>query len=400
MYEPNLYAVNLACGYGSKKVFENISLQCCSGQMIAVLGPNGVGKSTLLKCLAGLLAPMGGVVYIDGRELHKMHSLELARKLSVVLTDRRVDGLLTVFEIVAMGRYPYTDALGNLKDEDVKAIWESLRLVGASDLAYRYFNELSDGEKQKVMLARALAQNPRVIILDEPTSFLDIRNKVEVLHILRRLTRKIGISVIFSTHDADMALKLCDLIVVMERGGNVRFYRSEELLGQNILKELYGVRECGYNDKLMIFEPIVVNSNKPLVHIVSGSTTGVPLFRVFVKNDVPFSVGVIHENDVDYYFATAVGAMVVSEKPYTQISHQKVQETLDLIKNVDFIIDSGFPVGEMNLANIDLLNKASSLGKKLISLRPEMEGRKLLHGNVTYCSSVSSLFEIMDITKK
>ncbi|MEM0489549.1 MAG: ABC transporter ATP-binding protein, partial [Candidatus Bathyarchaeia archaeon] len=388
-------AINLSCGYGSKKVFEKISIQCCSGQMIAVLGPNGVGKSTLLRCLAGLLAPMDGVVYIDGRELHKMRSLEIARKLSVVLTDRKVDELLTVFEIVAMGRYPYTDALGNLRDEDIKVVWESLRLVGASDLAHRYFNELSDGEKQKVMLARALAQNPRVIILDEPTSFLDIRNKVEVLHILRRLTRKMGISVIFSTHDADMALKLCDLIVVMERGGNIKFYRSEEVLGQNILKELYGIRECGYNDKLMIFEPMVINSDKPLIHIVSGSTTGVPLFRLFVKNDIPFSVGVLHENDVDYYFATAIGAIVISEKPYTWISQQKIEMALNLIQNVDFVIDSGFPVGEVNKANIDLLNKASSLGKKVISLRPESEGKKLLCGDVIYCSDIPSIIKML-----
>ncbi|MEM2241771.1 MAG: ABC transporter ATP-binding protein [Candidatus Bathyarchaeia archaeon] len=395
MYEPSLYAINLSCGYGSKKVFEKISIQCCSGQMIAVLGPNGVGKSTLLRCLAGLLAPMDGVVYIDGRELHKMRSLEIARKLSVVLTDRKVDELLTVFEIVAMGRYPYTDALGNLRDEDIKVVWESLRLVGASDLAHRYFNELSDGEKQKVMLARALAQNPRVIILDEPTSFLDIRNKVEVLHILRRLTRKMGISVIFSTHDADMALKLCDLIVVMERGGNIKFYRSEEVLGQNILKELYGIRECGYNDKLMIFEPMVINSDKPLIHIVSGSTTGVPLFRLFVKNDIPFSVGVLHENDVDYYFATAIGAIVISEKPYTWISQQKIEMALNLIQNVDFVIDSGFPVGEVNKANIDLLNKASSLGKKVISLRPESEGKKLLCGDVIYCSDIPSIIKML-----
>lgn len=383
----SLKTSELSAGYNRRKVFEKLNLECHSGRMIGVIGPNGAGKSTLLRCISGLLSPLSGTVYLNGKELHKMHRLELARRMSTVLTDRRVDGLLTVFEVVAMGRYPYTDALGRLKSSDVEAVWEALKLAGVSHLAYRYFNELSDGERQKVMLARALAQNPNVIILDEPTSFLDLKNRIEILQIIRSLTKLRSITAIISTHEVDLAIKLCDIIVLMARDGCVRVYSPEELIEEDVICEVYGVDNQGFDRLLLTLEPILPRDRPINVHVISGGATGVPIFRILAKHDMAFSTGVLHENDADYHIARAMGAKVISEKAFMPIGDQAIEETLKMIRGAFLIVDTGFPVGEINEANLHLVNQAVKLGKKVISLR-NCQAIQLGSSNILYIRSL------------
>ncbi len=162
----------LNVGYGQRTVVANVQIEALKGSMICLLGPNGSGKSTILRTLSAMLAPVSGTVYLHGQNVLQIQKQNLARRMAVVLTQRANPGLLTAFDVVAMGRHPYTGFFGRLKQEDRRIIHEALTSVHAETLTDRYFNQLSDGEKQKVMIARALAQQPELIVLDEPTSHL------------------------------------------------------------------------------------------------------------------------------------------------------------------------------------------------------------------------------------
>ena len=203
----------LAIGYGSAPLASGITLGAVPGQILALIGPNGAGKSTLLKTLAGQLAPMGGAVLLDGRSLTDYTGPARARKLALMLPHTRRTELTSCFEFAAAGRIPYTGRLGILSDADRQAVWDALELVGASPLAGRDFNCISDGQRQRVLLARAICQQPGVLLLDEPTSFLDVKGKIELLTILQKLAHEQGLAVIVSLHELDMAQKIADAVV-------------------------------------------------------------------------------------------------------------------------------------------------------------------------------------------
>ena len=203
----------LAIGYGSAPLASGITLGAVPGQILALIGPNGAGKSTLLKTLAGQLAPLGGAVLLDGRSLTDYTGPARARKLALMLPHTRRTELTSCFEFAAAGRIPYTGRLGILSDADRQAVRDALELVGASPLAGRDFNCISDGQRQRVLLARAICQQPGVLLLDEPTSFLDVKGKIELLTILQKLAHERGLAVIVSLHELDMAQKIADAVV-------------------------------------------------------------------------------------------------------------------------------------------------------------------------------------------
>mgnify|MGYP001152896626 CR=1 FL=1 len=221
-----LTASKLTVGYKSGKersfiVAGGIEVSLKAGEFVCLLGPNGAGKSTLIKTLAGIHKPISGEVMLDGMPISTFSPRELARRLSVVLTDRPAVGLMPVFSLVALGRYPYTGWAGKLSNKDEKIVWEAIKAVGIEDLANRLVGELSDGERQKVMIARALAQQPRVMILDEATAFLDLPRRVELFLLLRRLARESNIAVLLSTHDLDLALRSADRLWLLPKGGSI-----------------------------------------------------------------------------------------------------------------------------------------------------------------------------------
>lgn len=211
-------------------VAEGIDAAVAAGECVCLVGPNGAGKSTLLKTLAGMLRPLAGRVLVGGETVHGLRPKELARHLGVVLTDRVQAGALSAFALVALGRYPYTGWTGRLTPEDEERVRRALEAVGVDDLASRSVLELSDGERQKVMIARALAQDPELMILDEPTAFLDLPRRVEVLRLLRNLAHRESKAVLLSTHDLDLALRTADRIWVLARGGGLRGGVPEDLV--------------------------------------------------------------------------------------------------------------------------------------------------------------------------
>jgi iron complex transport system ATP-binding protein len=206
-----------------------IGLELRARDFAALVGPNGSGKSTLLRTLAGLQAPLRGEVELCGRDIRRLDVEERSKMAACVFTDRFDSGYFTVFDIVAFGRYPYTDARNRLEERDLAAVEEAIRAVGLASLVGRRFAELSDGERQKALIARAIAQDCPLLVLDEPTAFLDAPTRVEVFHMLRDLARSSGKAVVLSTHDIDHALRYADSLWLMDGGHSFVAGAPEEL---------------------------------------------------------------------------------------------------------------------------------------------------------------------------
>lgn len=207
---------SLTVGYRGHRVVEDISLSLPCGRLVCLLGPNGAGKSTLLRTLCGFQPPIAGTVTISGNDITTMSAAEVARLVSVVLTDRPLTPSLTAREMVGMGRAPYTGFWGRLSDDDRRLVSEAMQTVGIAPLATRRMGRLSDGERQKVMIAKALAQHTPVIVLDEPTAFLDYPSKVAVMKTLARLAHDEGKTILMSTHDLELAAQLGDELMEIE----------------------------------------------------------------------------------------------------------------------------------------------------------------------------------------
>ena len=204
----------LTVGYDGKPLISDIDIGIEKGEILTLIGPNGSGKSTILKSITRHLESISGVVSIDGADMRRMSGRDVATRLSVVLTERINPELMSCGDIVATGRYPYTSHFGLLTAKDREIVRDSLEKVHATELYDRDFREISDGQRQRVMLARAICQEPEIIVLDEPTSFLDIRHKIELLNILSEMAKERGITVIMSLHEIDLAYKISDKIIL------------------------------------------------------------------------------------------------------------------------------------------------------------------------------------------
>ena len=230
---------DLALGYGKAPLAEAIAVGVPRGKILTLIGPNGAGKSTLLKTLAGQLAPVGGTVLLDGQDLTSYTGNARAQKLALMLPHTRRTELTTCFEFAAAGRIPYTGRLGILSDADRQQVHAALELVGAEHLADRDFNCISDGQRQRILLARAICQQPEIILLDEPTSFLDIKGKIELLTILQKLARTQNLAVIVSLHELDMAQKISDAVVCVSPGSVSGVLTPEQAFAPENIRTLY-----------------------------------------------------------------------------------------------------------------------------------------------------------------
>ncbi len=236
---------NLSIGYGNHTVQQGLSMQADAGQMICLLGTNGCGKSTLLRTIASLQRPIEGQIFLCEQESDTLSAQERSRLLALVLTERLAIANTHVTDIVAMGRYPYSGMLGRLTAEDQQRIQEAMQQTDIRLLKDRYFNSLSDGEKQRVLLAKAVAQHTPIILLDEPTAHLDLPGRYKTFELLQELAHTQEKTILISTHDLDLALQTADVLWLMKPNEGVVVGTPKELLETSVFEELFGVQVEG-----------------------------------------------------------------------------------------------------------------------------------------------------------
>ena len=238
---------DLAVGYHGKPLIEEIPLHVQRGRIVTLIGPNGSGKSTILKTIIGQLPKVSGTVYLDGKTMQERSRNEIARRMAILMTARMEPELMTCRDVVGTGRYPYTGKLGILTSEDRAIVERSLAQVGGLDFADRPFANISDGQRQRILLARALCQQPELIVLDEPTSFLDIRYKLELLTVLKRMVRENDLAVLLSLHELELAERISDTVVCVAGDRIDRIGPPEEIFTREYIAKLYQMEPGKYD---------------------------------------------------------------------------------------------------------------------------------------------------------
>ena len=237
----------LAVGYHGKPLIEDVALHVQRGKIVTLIGPNGSGKSTILKTIIGQLSKVSGTVFLDGKAMEERSRNEIARRMAILMTARMEPELMTCRDVVSSGRYPYTGKLGILTSEDRAIVERSLAQVGGLDFADRPFANISDGQRQRILLARALCQEPEIIVLDEPTNFLDIRYKLELLTILKTMVREKNLAVLMSLHELDLADRVSDTVVCVSGDRIDRIGTPKEIFTSDYIARLYHMEPGRYD---------------------------------------------------------------------------------------------------------------------------------------------------------
>ena len=278
MGEYFVHSEQMTVGYDGKPLIRDIEIRLNRGEILTLIGPNGAGKSTILKSLTRQLKLVGGTVYLDQKLMSQMSGKEVAQKLAVVTTERIRPELMTCEDIVATGRYPYTGTLGILSEGDWEKVHKAMEMVHALDFKDRDFTEISDGQRQRILLARAICQEPEVIVLDEPTSFLDIRHKLELLSILKKMVLEHHTAVLMSLHELDLAQKISDYVICVHGDRIEKYGTPEDIFTSEYIHHLYGITTGSYNASFGCLE-MGAPAGKPQVFVIGGNGRGIPVYR-------------------------------------------------------------------------------------------------------------------------
>jgi iron complex transport system ATP-binding protein len=354
-------AERMTVGYGGKPLIENIDIGVRRGEVLTLIGPNGAGKSTILKSMIKELRLLAGTVVLDGRDMAAMREREIAKKLAIVMTERIRGELLTCWDVAATGRYPYTGALGILNAEDKRIVDEAIATVHAEDYAKRPFSAISDGQRQRILLARAIAQQPEIIVLDEPTSFLDVKHKLELLDILKRMVRERNVAVILSLHELDLAEKVSDRVVCVAHDRIDRCGVPEEIFTDEYIIALYGVERGSFNALFGSVELPAV-SGEPRVFVIGGGGSGVPVYRALQRAGVPFAAGILPKSDLDHPVAKALAAELYYVPAFAVPSAADVEAAKARMLEIGRVVCTVPSFGETNAANRALYEAAESAG--------------------------------------
>ncbi len=328
---------NLSVGYHKKTVLEHLTFGVNRGEILTLIGPNGAGKSTVLKSLAKQLGPIAGTVYIDGKNLTGFGREALSKTLAVVFTQRLRTELMTCRDVVSAGRYPYTGRFGILGAADRKKVEEAMALVRISSFADEDFTKISDGQRQRVLLARAICQEPDIILLDEPTSHLDMKHKVEFLSLLQRMAREKRLSVIMSLHELDLAGKVSDKIMCVGTHCVERFGTPREVFEEDYIKALFGVKTGSFDEASCGME-LEAPKGDPKVFVLAGAASGQETFRELQRKGVAFATGILYENDMDFPAAKALAAAYVCTGATERIGTERFEQAKALAEKCAYAI--------------------------------------------------------------
>ncbi len=361
MEQYSIYTKQLTVGYDGTPLISDINIQLNPGEILTLIGPNGGGKSTILKTFTRQLSAVAGTIYLCGDDMGKLSDAQISQRLSMVMTDRITPELMTCQDVVATGRYPYTGRLGILGDADRLKVWEALKMVQAEEFAKRPFYALSDGQRQRIMLARAICQEPEIMILDEPTSYLDIKHKLELVSILKKLVHDEKLVVVMSVHELDLAQKISDTVVCVCKDHIHRVGTPEEIFEKQYIEALYGVSRGSYDVYSGAVELAPVKG-KPKVFVIGGGGSGICLYRKLQRKAVPFAAGILQENDLDYPTALALAETVISVPAFASMTKEAYTQACRLMRSCGRVVCCLDSFGETNEMNHKLYETARAEG--------------------------------------
>lgn len=350
--------------YDKTPILEDLNLEIEEGMFVGIIGPNGAGKSTLLRLLSKALSPQRGAIFLEKTPLNKWSRGELARHLAVMGQERPQDLELTALEVVMLGRAPHQGRFGRETPQDYQVVEEAMVLTHAWDLALRPFSQLSGGEQQRVMLARALAQEPEVLLLDEPTAHLDLNYQLELLSLVQTLVLQRGITTIAVLHDLNLAASFCDKLVLLSRRGVLATGLAGDVLTTDLIREAYGIGVQVSTNPLTGRPQITPlpqgkRGERFRVHIIGGGGAAANLYYPLLEAGFTLSTGVLNQGDTDWQVAKDLGIELVEIPAFSPIPEEAHQANLALIGQARAVVLADVPFGPGNLGN---LKAASTIG--------------------------------------
>jgi iron complex transport system ATP-binding protein len=388
-----LVGESITAGYNQTPVVHNASMRVASGQVVALLGPNGSGKTTLLRTLARTLTPFGGRRLLEGKPYEAYSPTEFARHVAYAPQETPAEMGFTVAELVMMGRYPHQKGFWGVSRADRDAVRHAMEQTGIAHLAERTISQLSGGERQRVNLARALAQEARYLLLDEPTTHLDLHHQTQLMHMLRQHAQEQGVGALLVLHDLNLASQYADWIALMSQGRIVAQGTPDEVLQPTLLESVYHtpvlrqMNPLTGRPLLFALSPDAapqVAPDAPHAFVIAGGGAGAELYYALLAAGWRVSTGVLNLLDTDEEIARALKLEHITEPPFSPISDEAFQRAQQIVADADAVVIADTPFGHGNLRNLQLALWAQTQGVPVYALatRP-IEQRDFTEGEAT-----------------
>ncbi|MHC1721031.1 MAG: ABC transporter ATP-binding protein [Clostridiaceae bacterium] len=353
----------LTVDYGNKTILDGIDISVNEGEFVGIIGPNGSGKSTLIKAMTDLIDIKGGKIIIKGRDSRTLSKRERAKLIAVVPQEFSVDFEFSVFDIVMMGRNPHMYGRKGDEKADLDIVQEAMRMTNTWQLKDRLFNEISGGEKQRVIIARAIAQQTKIILLDEPTSHLDMHHQLEILELARMLRDKKNLTIIAVLHDINMAARFSDRLILINDRKIMAEGTPDEVIDEKYLGKVYSMEMIVRENKVLSVKEVIplrvmkekFSGNKLKLHVICGGGSGEQILERINSLGFEVTCGVLNRGDSDWEMCRMLGIKCIEVPPFSYITEKAMLENRKLIESADLVLATDVPYGKENLRNLEIL---------------------------------------------
>ena len=379
------------CRYGSVKILENVNFTVNEGDFVGIVGPNGSGKTTLLKSISRTLKPYTGTILLDKTDVYSIKSIELAKQMAIVPQESNIGFSFTALDIVLMGRNPHMKRFQMESESDLNIVRKAMNRTNTWHLADRPINEISGGEKQRVIIARALAQEPKVLLLDEPLTHLDMINQLEIMDLVKELCVKERLIVLAVIHDLNLAARYCSSILLLKGAKIFAAGPVENVLTSENIKAVFRVdaivKKSLVTNSLFVIPLTPQKSSTPrncAIHIIGGAGTGTVIMKALVDEGYEVTAGVLNMLDTDYETAELLKIPTVSEAPFSPITEQSERLLSEMISKSAIIVVTSVPFGYGNLSNLETALSAVKRGVRTYVIdEVPIESRDFTSGKAT-----------------
>lgn len=363
---PQIGLENITVAYGEKVILENLSIEINKGEFVAIIGPNGTGKSTLIKAITDIIDVKNGIITIDGRNNQKISRKDRAKMVAVVPQEFNIDFEFNAFDIVMMGRNPHQYGKDRNPTKDYEIVHEAMVMTNTWQFREQMFNELSGGERQRIIIARAIAQQSDVILLDEPTSHLDIHHQLEILELVRALNQEKKTTILAVLHDINMAARFSDRLILLNNKGVLADGTPDFVVDEKFLGKVYAMEMLVRNNNLLSTKEVIPirvikqrpEGNKKRVHVIAGGGSGEQILEKLKSMGVELSSGVINRGDSDWEICKMLDITMVEGRPFSDIDPESHEKNKDMIRQADAVLVTDVPFGTGNIKNLEALLEA------------------------------------------